>query len=331
MRTFSALALVATVAVAACGDDRDEAPAGEGAASTTKPAPAAAEPTCADGALSERPYTLCTAGDQADQRLVVALHGRGSSAAAMQAGTGLHDAAAAAGLAVVYPESLDGGWGDDTFTSPARPAGDEDVVFLDALIDELQADERIADGGDVGVVGFSNGASMAMRYAVERPDEVGAVVAVAGQLARDPALRPTTRVPLLLVYGTADPVRPFATGIPESPGREPGDPTPTLPTTESVAAFVAAAARPATHEGPAESDPDPTDGTRLRTERWTDSDGTVAVLVAVVDGGHTWPSSRTPPEGGPGFGSTSTDLDASADAIAFIVDPSTAGASYDRR
>ena len=81
----------------------------------------------------------------------------------------------------------------------------------------------------------------------------------------------------------------------------------------------------ADHEGPAESDPDPADGTRLRTERWADSDGTVAVLVAVVDGGHTWPSSRTPPEGGPGFGSTSTDLDASAEAIAFIVDPTTAG------
>lgn len=326
MRTFAVLVLGAAVALAACGDDGDEAPAGEGGASTAttrKPAPAAAEPTCADGALGGRRYILCTAGDQADQRLVVALHGRGSSAAAMQAGTGLHDVAAAEGLAVVYPESLDGGWGDDTFTSPARPAGDEDVVFLDALIDDLRADDRIVDDGDVGVVGFSNGASMAMRYAVERPDDVGAVVAVAGQLPRDPALRPTTRVPLLLVYGTADPVRPYATGIPESSGREPGDPTPTLPATESVAAFVAAAGGSVDHQGPAESNPDPSDGTRLRTEHWTDSDGTVAVLVAVVDGGHTWPSSRTPPEGGPGFGSTSTDLDASAHAIAFVVDPTT--------
>jgi polyhydroxybutyrate depolymerase len=323
-----AVALAAAVAVAACGGDGDEGPAGEDAGSaptTGEPSPAGAEPTCADGALGERSYVLCTAGDQGGQGLVVALHGRGSSAAAMQAGTGLHEAAAAEGLAVVYPESLDGGWGDDTFTSAARPAGDEDVAFLDALVDDLRADDRIADEGDVGVVGFSNGASMAMRYAVERPDDVRAAVAVAGQLPRDPDLRPTARVPLLLVYGTDDPVRPYDTGIPESPGRAPGDPTPTLPTAESVAAFVAVADGSADHDGPVESDPDPADGTRLRTERWSDGDGTVAVLVAVVGGGHTWPSSRTPPEGGGGFGPTSTDLDASADAIAFVVDPDRAG------
>ena len=157
MRTLAALVLAATVAVTACGDGGDEAPAAEGGASTAtsrEPAPAAAEPMCADGALGERRYVLCTAGDQVDQSLVVALHGRGSSAAAMQAGTGLHELAAAEGLAVVYPESLDGRWGDDTFTSPARPAGDEDVVFLDALIHELRADHRIVDDGDVGVVGF---------------------------------------------------------------------------------------------------------------------------------------------------------------------------------
>jgi polyhydroxybutyrate depolymerase len=146
-----------------------------------------ADPTCGDGALGERRYILCTAGDQADQDLVVALHGRGSSAAGMQAHTALHEAAAAQGVAVVYPESLDGGWGDDTFTSPGRPAGDEDVVFLDALVAELRADDRIADEGDIGVAGFSNGASMAMRYTAERPDDVRAAVAVAGQLPRDPA------------------------------------------------------------------------------------------------------------------------------------------------
>ena len=98
----------------------DEDPAGESAASTAttrESAPSAADPTCADGALGERRHILCTAGDQDDQGLVVALHGRGSSAAAMQAGTALHEAAAAEGLAVVYPESLDGGWGSYGFLS----------------------------------------------------------------------------------------------------------------------------------------------------------------------------------------------------------------------
>ena len=126
------------------------------------------------------------------------------------------------------PDALDRGWGDDTFTSPTRPVGDEDVAFLDALVRELRADPRI-DDGPIGVVGFSNGASMALRYTSEHPDEVRAVVSVAGQLPRDPAIRPSGRVPLLEVYGTADPLRPYDSGIPETPGRGPGDPDPHAP------------------------------------------------------------------------------------------------------
>jgi hypothetical protein len=45
------------------------------------------------------------------------------------------------------------------------------------------------------------------------------------------------------------------------------------------------------------------------------------VLVEAVGGGHTWPSSRTAPEGGPEMGATSADLDASAAAITFLLDP----------
>jgi poly(3-hydroxybutyrate) depolymerase len=78
------------------------------------------------------------------------------------------------------------------------------------------------------------------------------------------------------------------------------------------------------HEGPEEVDPDPDDGTRVRVERWVDGAGTVAVLLAIVDGGHTWPSARGQFSRG-GFGLISTDIDASADAIAFILDPDACG------
>src|SRR5918997_3783363 len=99
-------------------------------------------------------------------------------------------------MAVVFPESLDGRWGDVTVTTPARPAGDEDMAFLDSLVDDLRSDPRI-DDRPVAVVGFSNGGSMAMRYAAARPDETVAVVAVAGQPPPDPAVRPPGPVPLL--------------------------------------------------------------------------------------------------------------------------------------
>jgi polyhydroxybutyrate depolymerase len=266
--------------------------------------------------LDGRSYVLCTAGDPSGAGLVVALHGRGSSAAEMRAMTGLETYAADRELAVVYPDGLDGGWGDDTLVTAGRPAGDEDVRFIDALIESLRSDPGI-DDGPVGIVGFSNGASMALRYAGARPDVVRAVVSVAGQLPRDTAIRPTGRVPLLQVYGTADPVRPHDTGIPAPPVREPGSPTPTLSTAETVAAFVG----PADHEGPDVTDRDPGDGTSVSTERWTDGQGTLAVLHTIVGGGHTWPSGHVPLAGRERFGPVSTDLDASAAAVAFIVDP----------
>ena len=162
---------------------------------------------------------------------------------------------------------------------------------------------------------------MALRYTAERPDEVRAVVSVAGQLPRDPAVRPSGRVPLLEVYGTADPIRPFDTGIAERPGGAPGDPTPTLATRDRVAAFVAVGLGASEREDPVEADLDPTDGTGVRTERWTDRGGTVAILRSIVGGGHTWPSSRGQFAGGEDFGVTSREIDASAEALAFILDP----------
>ncbi len=315
--------LVAGLVTSCGGGDDDDASAAStvttaASTTTTTTVTDTPEPQCTDGSMDGRNYILCTAGDPSGQGLVVALHGRGSSAAEMRATTGLETYAAEQGLAVAYPDALDGGWGDDTLVTPDRPAGDEDVTFLDTLIERLRSDLGIEEG-PIGIVGFSNGASMALRYAGARPDAVRAVVSVAGQLPRDTAIRPTGRVPLLQIYGTADPVRPYDTGIPAPPVREPGSPTPTLSTAETVAAFVGTA----DHEGPVTTDPDPGDGTSVSTERWTDGQGTLAVLHTIVGGGHTWPSGHAPPTGSERFGPVSADLDASAAAVAFVVDPDT--------
>jgi polyhydroxybutyrate depolymerase len=330
---IGAVAGLVLVAAAGCsgddvGDGVGDASRGQtGTTATTATAatPKAAGPSCEDGSLDDRAYILCATAGTTDQRLVVALHGRGSSADEMRTVTQLDRDAADAGLAVAYPQAIDGGWGDDTFTSPARPVGDEDVAFLDALVRELQADPRIEDG-PIGVVGFSNGASMALRYTSEHPDNVRAVVSVAGQLPRDPAVRPSGRVPLLEVYGTADPLRPYDVGVRETLGRGPADPTPTLPTPDTVAAFVARGLGTSEHELLADTDLDPTDGTSVRTERWTDRGGTLAVLRSIVGGGHTWPSSRGQFSGGENFGVTSGEVDTSAEAVAFVLDPDGGGA-----
>jgi polyhydroxybutyrate depolymerase len=311
------------MALTACGADEANDGSTAGPPSTAAPRssgePAPPGPSCEDGELDGRRFILCTAGDAEDQPLIVALHGRGSSAEEMRAATELDGLAAAEGLAVVYPLALDGGWGDDTFTTPTRPAGDEDVVALDALIARARNDRRVDDVGPVALVGFSNGASMALRYAAERPDGVRAVVSVAGQLPRDPAVRPSARVPLLEVYGSADPIRSFMTGIPEPPDRRPGGPTPTLSTPDTVAAFVAVGDGAVEEAHLGVTDPDTSDSTRLDVRRWTDGAGSLVELMTVVDGGHTWPSARALFTGSDGFGPTSRDLDATAAAIEFVL------------
>ena len=310
--------------VLACAAD-EASPSTTAMTSTTAPDPPTTTTaitgtaSCTEALIDDRRHLLCTASDQPGQRLLVALHGRGSSVAEMRAMTGLDAAAAAHGLAVVYPESTDGGWGDDTFVTPSRPAGDEDVVALDRLIAALRTDPRVA-GGPVVIVGFSNGASMALRYAAQRPHDVLAVVSVAGQLPRDPLVRPVERVPLLEIYGTADPLRPYETGIADPAGRQPGAPTPTLPTIETVQAFVDVAAGTATRGAPVDTDPDAGDGTFVRTERWTDDEGTLAVLRTVVGGGHRWPSALVEPANGTDFGPTSRDVDATAETVGFALE-----------
>jgi polyhydroxybutyrate depolymerase len=300
-----------------------------GSPATDDPVPTTAvaravPPPCEERVVAGRTTILCRpAGD--GEGLVVVLHARGSSAREMQAVSGLEAVAVPSRLAVVYAAGLDGGWGDDPFTAPDRPAGDEDVVFLDRLIAQVSADAHLP-AAPVALVGFSNGAGMALRYAAERPGRVRAVVSVAGQLARHPAVRPSHPVPLLQISGTADPIRSYDGGMPGPPERRPGMPTPTLSTPATVAAFVAPLASPR-HEGPLDADPDPTDGTRLRTERWTGADGTTVVVRTIVGGGHTWPSARAPLAAGERYGVVSRDVDASAEAVPFILAASAPGAT----
>lgn len=318
--TLSMLAVLA-----ACGDDDADDDTAQveptNPTTTSSPAePSSAEPVCEDGELDERTYILCTAGEQPDQALVVALHGRGSSTERMQARTELDRYAAEEGRAVVYPGALDGGWGDDMFTTPSRPSGDEDVNFLDSLIDELRTDPRVG-AQPVGLVGFSNGASMVLRYGSQRPDDVCAVVSVAGQLPRDETVHPSEPMPLLQIYGADDPVRSHDTGIAASGDRQPEDPTPTLSTSETVAAFVdvlAGAPDQSTEEqapGDGVGQP-PDDDTGVQTERWTGEDGTEVILHTITGGGHTWPSQPIAPPSD--FGEVSYAIDASAEAVAFL-------------
>ncbi|MFE2145235.1 alpha/beta hydrolase family esterase, partial [Streptomyces sp. NPDC059456] len=140
--------------------------------------------------------------------LLIAFHGRGADAEHLRRQSGLDRAAEARGMLLVYPEAVGKAWGAGTAPSPQRPDPDADVRFTEALVAELVRSGR-ADPHRVYAAGFSNGGSMALRIAAQRPDLVAGAVSVSGELPTGAAaVKPSGAVPVLIVYGAEDPVRP---------------------------------------------------------------------------------------------------------------------------
>lgn len=278
--------------------------------------PPSTEGGCHATKFEERSLIVCRPSG-APALVLIVLHGRSQNADEMQQMTRIDQPATDAGLATVYANGVGGRWGDDTFTSTARPDGDLDVEYLDHLIVELQR-RGIAKSASVGIVGFSNGASMALRYASQRPGNVRAAVAVAGQLPLDPATQPQGRVPVMVVQGDSDPIRPYETGVPATPARVDDSPTPTMSTPATIDAFVRLADAGTLARTTAQLNSDAGDGTTVTQQTWSDRDGIAATLYTVNGGGHTWPDAAMIPASFADYGRTSRDVDASELAVEFV-------------
>jgi polyhydroxybutyrate depolymerase len=326
-----ALALVLPLAGCAADTDADSgadsgrptaAPSASGpsAAGTGTPAPEVRARLRVDGDtrqyLLHRPAT--PTADDGSRPLLIAFHGRGGDAAELRAKSGLERAATARGMLVAFPEGLGHGWAAGTRATKQRPDPGLDVRFTEALIKHLVRTER-ADPDRVYVTGFSNGGSMALRMAAERPALLAGAASVSGQLPTgSAAVEPTGPVPVMVVYGADDPVRPLA-GLP-SPPPDPEEPIlPTRSARDSAAAFAAAgdAGEPVTR---AEKGYDRTVWRLGKDAPGGDRrpGGTVQLLV-VDDAGHTWPGSTVPPP--EGFGPVSKALDATDTILDFLTGP----------
>lgn len=222
--------------------------------------------------------------------LLIAFHGGGSNARDMADRTGLRRTADAHGFVVAFPEGSGRlarmrTWNAGECCAYAVARGIDDVAFTVAVIDALVARHAV-DPRRVYLTGMSNGAMMAYRVALERPEIVAAIAPVAGAMALDPD-RVRVPVPVLHVHGSDDRHAPFEGGV--GPASLEGGVRRSVP--DTLAAWVRAhGASPA---AVVTSLPDVADD-GLRVERWaygTRVDPEVVVLVLVVGGGHTWPGS----------------------------------------
>jgi polyhydroxybutyrate depolymerase len=217
--------------------------------------------------------------------LLLMLHGTGGNAHYAAAETRWEVFAQRHGFTVAFPQGLPVDpstppkfltnpqrWNDGS-TRPGDPFHTEvdDVAFLDALIEQFNAPK-------IFLCGFSNGAGMTFRYAVEGRHRLAAIAPVAGYCAVKPTPN-TLSVPTLYIVGDADLLIPLRGGPVRLPwgGREVMRP--------SVAETLAPWAKAVGADGGRDWIEEPAGVTTIRYT------GPVRMEQVIVNGlGHHWPA-----------------------------------------
>jgi len=110
--------------------------------------------------------------------VVVCVHGRGASAADILS---IADELGTSDVAYLAPEAADHTWYPYSFLAPIednQPYLDSALGVLAAIVDDLAAQQIPA--GRVALVGFSQGACLALEFAARHAQRYGAIVAFSG-------------------------------------------------------------------------------------------------------------------------------------------------------
>lgn len=220
---------------------------------------------------------------------------------------------------VAYPLGVGGHWNDgrnvESYVSHRERVND--VGFLTTLIGDVVAKKQ-ADPDAVFVVGVSDGAMMAHRFACERTGLLHGVTAVIGAMPRNVARRRSRcgKAPLsvLMINGTEDPIVPWEGGEVEFEDKKLGRVI-SVPKTFQFWSRHNRCGEVAVSMIP---DFSPNDGTRIERSKATECKADTKVeLFAVQGAGHTWPSGwQYLPEAM--VGRTSHDIDAAVAAWRFF-------------
>jgi polyhydroxybutyrate depolymerase len=133
--------------------------------------------------------------------VVVVLHGRGETPAAIERLTGFP---AVTGPAIlVYPAGYGRSWDAGGCCGVAHRARVDDTAFIQAVVQQVLATQPDSATTDVYLIGFSNGARLAYQLACQAPGRwagIGAVEAVPATTCPS-----TTPVPIVIVANPRDP------------------------------------------------------------------------------------------------------------------------------
>jgi polyhydroxybutyrate depolymerase len=160
--------------------------------------------------------------------LVILLHGKGGTSSWAVEETRLHEFAYHAGFYLAVPDasrvhlsqepkflSNPQFWNSDSLSEYANQLPD-DVAYLKSLIDNL-ARQLSLNPLNVFITGFSNGAAMAFRLAIEASEFIGAIAPVCGHCLNPQLPRLAQPVPTRWLVGVRDPLMPYHGGPVQSP------------------------------------------------------------------------------------------------------------------
>jgi polyhydroxybutyrate depolymerase len=225
--------------------------------------------------------------------LVIMLHGSldSSSGIRRELGYVLDLLADRFGFVTLYPDGFERHWNDcrKKGAYSAKRKHIDDVGFLRTLI---QTEETTADvdPGRVFIAGYSNGAQMAYRMALEDPDDVTAIAAMCAGLptAENMDCMPKNQpVSVLIMNGTGDPYNPYKGGDVSFLGF--GDRGNVLSTPASAEYFVALDRVVEPPQITRLPHPNKSDSTWIEERLWAGAAGKKVALFTVHGGGHTLP------------------------------------------
>jgi polyhydroxybutyrate depolymerase len=222
--------------------------------------------------------------------LLFVLHPSGGDAASMRQYSNYEfdELADKHGFLVVYPDGFDNTWNDCRGGSPfsSKRLKIDDAGFIKSLLNH-KVTEHAVDRRRVFAAGWSNGAQLAYRLALEYPEDFAGVAAISASVPAKENLdcgqvdRP---IPVMIVNGTADPINPFRGGMVNLGGAKLGNVLSSEDTAKYWAKLLGVTDPPQIATLPHKGG-----RTSVDSMTWVKDGTPVVILYSVQNGGHAMP------------------------------------------
>lgn len=252
--------------------------------------------------------------------LVFMLHGSRQSIADIREFSGyeFEKLADQHGFILIYPAGFENHWNDcrGAATYSAREKHIDDLGFINALAETFHRQYQ-SDSNKTFIAGFSNGAQLAYRFALEQPERVAAIAAISANLptADNLACQQLGKaVPVLIMNGSEDHINPYYGGQVTLFGAgNRGQVKSAVASAEYFANLAGFTGSPSEIKNFPNIAGDPTSA---KYYAWRDRDHPEVILYTIADGGHVIPQSnyRAPRI----LGTTSVEINGPAEIWAFF-------------